>query len=33
LASEIDLLFITGNGGIALGGPSDSQSGRIPKFQ
>jgi hypothetical protein len=28
-----DLLFITGNGGMALGGLSDSQSGRVPKIQ
>jgi hypothetical protein len=32
-ASGIDLLFITGNAGMALGGLSDSHSGRAPKLQ
>jgi hypothetical protein len=32
-ASGIDLALITGNGGRALGGLSDSHSGRAPKPQ
>jgi hypothetical protein len=31
--SGIDLALITGIGGMALGGLSDSQSGRAPKLQ
>jgi hypothetical protein len=32
-AGGIDLLFITGKGGMARGGLSDSHSGRMPKLQ